>query len=227
MDDRLRNIERFSTVSEPVLHELSHFGRIATYKKGETLFFEGDECTALYLVMTGSVKIAKTLESGKELIVDILGPGEGVGEVALLDDLPVPASAIAHTDSELYVLRAQDYFMLLERQPELSRAIIRDLASRLRMLNRRLKDVSGGNVEYRIAHLLLTLGDRTGTPTARGLAIHMNLSRQEIADMVGTTIETTIRIMSRLSKEHVVETTKEGFIILDPERLRQIAETSL
>lgn len=224
---RLCCIDRFASLSRPVLDELAAAGRISKVSKGETLFFEGDDCDRLYVVISGAVKIAKTLESGKELIVDILGPGEAVGEVALLDELPCPATATAHVASELLMLPGSEYYRLLNQYPELARAIIRDLAARLRNMSRRIKDISGGNVEYRLAHLLLTLGDRIGRPEDGRLRIPMALSRQEMADMVGTTIETAIRIMSRWNKEHLVETLKDGFILHDIERLRKISEASL
>ena len=227
MISQLKSIDRFSFLPEPLLKELADAGRIVTYKKSEPLFFEGDACSNLYVVVTGAIKIAKTLESGRELIMDILGAGEGVGEVALLDELPFPAKATAHVESRVYVLSAERYFNLLGEHPELARAIIRDLASRLRSLNRRMKNVSGGNVEYRIAHLLLTLGQRVGVEEKNALHVNMALSRQEIADMVGTTIETTIRIMSRWAKEGVVITSATGFEVKALARLREIAEGSL
>src|SRR5690606_29645911 len=127
------------------------------------------EASRFIIVVEGGIKIAKTLESGKELILDILGPGETVGEVALLDELPYPASATAHVDTEVFTLSVTDYFRMLDEMPELARASIRDLAARLRSINRRMKNISGGNVEYRVAHLLLTLADRLGQETREGV----------------------------------------------------------
>jgi CRP/FNR family transcriptional regulator, nitrogen oxide reductase regulator len=227
MFETLRVIDRFSELPENILAELETRGRLVTKARGETLFFEGDECSALYVLASGSIKIAKTLESGKELIIDILGPGEGIGEVALIDELPFPATASAHTDASVYVLSRNDYFSLLETYPALHRAIIRDLAQRLRMINRRMKDVSGGNVEYRIAHLFLTLGERAGRQEGGHILLDIPLSRQQIADMVGTSIETAIRIMSKWGKAGFLEATKTGFVILDQASLENIGESSL
>jgi CRP-like cAMP-binding protein len=224
---KLRRIERFSALDSSLLQVLAERGRFQFVPKGETLFFEGDEASKFIIVVEGGIKIAKTLESGKELILDILGPGETVGEVALLDELPYPASATAHVDSEVYCLLTADYFIMLESYPGLARASIRDLAARLRSLNRRMKNLSGGNVEYRIAHLLLTLADRIGKEEGDGIRLEITLSRQEIADMVGTTIETAIRIMSRWSKIGLVETSKDGIVIRDVDRLQSIGEVSL
>lgn len=226
-EQKLRRIERFASLHPRLLQALAERGRFQSFPKGAALFYEDDECERFIIVVSGAVKIAKTLESGKELIVDILGPGETVGEVALLDELPYPASATAHADTEVFSLPASDYFSLLETHPELAKASIRDLAARLRNISRRIKNVSGGNVEYRIAHLLLTLADRAGTPEGGGVRLQMTLSRQEIADMVGTTIETAIRIMSRWSKSGLVITCKDGFLINDVAQLREISAVSL
>ena len=227
MTDLIRKIERFADLPEPVLAELSRRGRIREARRGDSLFFEGDDCTHVYFVISGTAKVSKTLESGKEFIVDIIGPGEAVGEVALIDQLPYPASASVHDDGAFFSLSREDYLYMLGKHPEIALASIRDLANRMRTMNRRLKDVSGGNVEYRIAHLLLTLGDRIGKTTGNQMTVEIALSRQEMADMVGTSIETAIRIMSRWRKESLVETADHGFKVLDVERLRKIGEVSL
>jgi len=93
---------------------------------------------------------------------------------------------------------------------------------RLITLNKRLADMTG-SVEYRVARLFTTLSERMGQKTADGVFIPLALSRQEIADLVGTTVETAIRVMSRWQKEKIVETEKKGFLIRDIESLREIA----
>ncbi len=223
----LQEIDRFAEVPEPVKRELLDRGRFRDLPKGEVLFFEGDDCTHLYIVARGSIKIAKTLESGKELIIDILGPGEALGEVALIDGLPFPATASAHEDARLFVLSRTDYLALLEEHPSIALSTIRDLAFRLRNINRRMKEVSGGNVEYRISHLLLSLSNRLGQSDGENIHIRFALSRQEIADAVGTSLETAIRVMSRWRKERIVDTTNDGFVVYDLNRLMEISEGSL
>lgn len=227
MDTSIARIERFSELSADIQQEFAQRGRFKQVERGEILFFEGDDCAHLYLVVSGSIKIAKTLESGKELIIDIIGAGEAVGEVALVDALPFPATASGHETSQIFLLARDDYLGILERYPAVALATIRDLAFRLRNINRRMKEVSGGNVEYRIAHLLLSLANRLGQRDGERLHIHLALSRQEIADAVGTSLETAIRIMSRWRKDGVVETDQNGFVIGELNRLIEISESSL
>jgi CRP-like cAMP-binding protein len=112
---------------------------------------------------------------------------------------------------------------LLEQYPVLVRGLLSGLTLRLAELTRRLTEVSGSRVDARLARLLLKLGDRIGIPQPGRIFVPLPLARQELADLTGTTIETTIRIMSRWHKENVVHTEKDGFAIFDRATLEDIA----
>jgi CRP/FNR family transcriptional regulator len=113
-------------------------------------------------------------------------------------------------------------FQLIESRPDMMRRLLSGLTYRLIMVNKRLADMTG-SAEYRAARLFLTLGDRVGTPhDGGGLFISLALSRQEIADLIGTTLETAIRLMSRWQKDGVAITEKNGFVIPDVARLRDL-----
>jgi CRP-like cAMP-binding protein len=98
------------------------------------------------------------------------------------------------------------------------------LTHRIAELTRRIPEVAGGRVETRLAHLFLKLADKVGRPDGRGTFIPMALSRQDLADLTGTTIETCIRIMSRWGKEGSVITEKDGFIVVDRSTLERLAQ---
>ncbi|HEX9690119.1 MAG TPA: Crp/Fnr family transcriptional regulator, partial [Thermoanaerobaculia bacterium] len=115
-----------------------------------------------------------------------------------------------------------EFFSLIEKRPEITRRLLAGLTLRLMALNRRMADMTG-SVEYRIARLLSTLAERVGQKSEHGVFIPIALSRQDIADLVGTTIETAIRVMSRWQKEGVIETEKKGFRILDPAALAALS----
>jgi CRP/FNR family transcriptional regulator len=108
---------------------------------------------------------------------------------------------------------------LLEHDPALVRGLLSGLTLRLADLTRRLAELSGARVDARFARLFLKLCERIGQPARGGIFVAMPLSRQELADLTGTTIETTIRIMSRWQKEAVLNTEKDGFVILNREAL--------
>jgi len=202
---------------------LSPLCELRAFEKGETLFEEGQPAIFIHFLFVGRVKIVKAAQA-RDLILEILGPGEPVGAVAVFEQRPFPASAIALEPSGTVSIPEREFFQLVERRPEITRRLLAGLTLRMMALNRRLADMTGP-VEYRTARLFATLADRAGRTRADGVFVPIHLSRQEIADLVGTTIETAIRVMSRWQKEGLVETERDGFLIRRIEALREIAPT--
>ena len=192
--------------------------RIREYGKGDTIFREAEPADRIYFVIHGLVKIVKATGS-RDLILEILGPGEPVGAVAAFERRPFPATAIAMESSSLLSIPEREFFQLLETRPEMTRSLLGGLTMRLMMLNKRLADMTG-SVEVRAARLFLTLSERMGMPRGEQTFIPLPLSRQELADLLGTTLETTIRLMSRWQKENVVLTERDGFVIAQADQLR-------
>ena len=195
--------------------------QLQAYEKGSTIFAEGDAATLIHFLFVGKVKIVKAAGE-REIILEILGPGEPVGAVAVFEGRPFPASAIALEPCGVLSIPEREFFGLIERRPEITRRLFAGLTLRLMALNRRMADMVG-SVEHRTARLFATLAERAGQKRADGVFIPIPLSRQDIADLVGTTIETAIRVMSRWQKEGLVETDKKGFVVRDPARLIAIA----
>jgi len=196
--------------------------RMRGYEKGETIFREGDPADRIHFVHLGLVKIVKAAGT-RDLILEILGPGEPVGAVAVFERRPFPASAVTLEPSGILSIPEREFFTLLETRPEMMRRLLAGLTYRLMMVNKRMADLMG-SAERRAARLFLTLADRVGLPTADGVKIPLALSRQEIADLIGTTLETAIRLMSRWQKEAVVLTEKDGFLIPDAAALRNAGQ---
>jgi CRP-like cAMP-binding protein len=194
--------------------------RIRGYEKGETIFREGEPADRIHFVVLGRVKIVKAA-AGRDVILEILGQGEPVGAVAVFERRPFPASAVTLEGSSILSIPEREFFQLIESRPEMMRRLLAGLTYRLIMVNKRLADMTG-SAEYRAARLFLTLADRVGTPRDSGLFIPLPLSRQEIADLIGTTLETAIRLMSRWQKDGVVVTEKNGFVIPDVAALREL-----
>lgn len=195
--------------------------QLQAYDKGATIFTEGDPATLIHFLFVGRVKIVKAAAE-REIILEILGPGEPVGAVAAFEGRPFPASAIALEPCGVLSIPEREFFRLIERRPEITRRLFAGLTLRLMALNRRMADMVG-SVEQRTARLFATLAERAGQKRADGVFIPIQLSRQDIADLVGTTIETAIRVMSRWQKEGLVETDKKGFVVRDAARLIAIA----
>jgi CRP-like cAMP-binding protein len=198
--------------------------RMRGYEKGETIFREGDAADRIHFVVLGRVKIVKAA-GGRDVILEILGPGEPVGAVAVFERRPFPAGAVTLEGTSILSIPEREFFTLLEKRPEMMRHLLAGLTYRLMMVNKRLADMTG-SAEYRAARLFLTLADRTGMPKAGGVFIPLTLSRQEIADLIGTTLETAIRLMSRWQKDGLVSTEKTGFQIPSIEDLRAVTQES-
>jgi CRP/FNR family transcriptional regulator len=190
---------------------------LRAYEKGSKIFEEGDSANHIHFLFLGRVKIVKAA-GDRDLILEILGPGEPVGAVAVYERRPFPATAIALEPCGVISIPSREFFSLLEKRPEITRRLLAGLTMRLMALNRRLADMTG-SVEQRIARLFSTLAERLGEPGENGVFVRIALSRRDIADLVGTTVETAIRVMSRFQKEGIVETEKKGFLIRDPAAL--------
>ncbi|HEX6083527.1 MAG TPA: Crp/Fnr family transcriptional regulator [Thermoanaerobaculia bacterium] len=197
--------------------------RVRGYEKGETIFREGEPADRIHFVVLGRVKIVKSA-GGRDVILEILGPGEPVGAVAVFERKPFPAGAITLEGTSILSIPEREFFQLLETRPEMMRRLLAGLTYRLIMVNKRLADMTG-SAEYRAARLFLTLSDRVGTPADGGVFIPLALSRQEIADLIGTTLETAIRLMSRWQKDGIVLTEKTGFTLPDVTALRDLTAT--
>jgi CRP/FNR family transcriptional regulator len=194
--------------------------RMRGYEKGETIFSEGEPADRIYFLYLGRVKIVKSAR-GRDVILEILGPGEPIGTVAVFEQRPFPASAVTLEPSSILSIPERDFFVLLEKRPEMMRPILAGLTYRLMMVNKRMADMTG-SAEHRAARLFLTLADRVGLEKDNAVTIPLPLSRQEIADLIGTTLETAIRLMSRWQKDELVLTDKSGFRIPKIGDLRQL-----
>jgi CRP-like cAMP-binding protein len=200
---------------------LSPLCELNAFEKGSTIFEEGDPADRIHFLFLGRVKIVKAGPE-RDLILEILGPGEPVGAVAAFERRPFPATAVALEPCGLVSIPEKAFFQAIERRPEITRRLLAGLTLRLMALNRRLADMTG-SIEYRAARLFETLAARVGREQEGGVFVPLPLSRQEIADLVGTTIETAIRVMSRWQKAGLIETDKKGFLIRDPAALSAIA----
>ncbi len=223
IEDVLRKATIFRRLAAADLQHLGAVAQVREFDKGAMLFAEGDPSDGFYTVITGRVKIFKVTARGADVILEIFGPGDPVGAVAVYEARAYPASAVALEPTTCVLVPRSAFFALLETHPSLVRGLLLGLTHRLVELTNRLTELSGGRVEARLARLFLKLADDAGRPDAGGVFIPMPLSRQELADLTGTTIETTIRIMSRWGKQEIVRTEKDGFLVADRSALESVA----
>ena len=206
----------FSSLNEAELAELSRLAIERSFRPDEFVFWEGDAPDYFYVVVEGRIKIAKYSSSGKEFIIAFFGPGEMFGEVAVFEGKPYPASAQAVADTRVLSIKKDGFLSFLATRPQVALEIINVLGGRLRDAQSRLKDLAGERVEQRIAMTLLMLSSKLG--------LTLPFTRQEIANMAGTTTETAIRVTSQLKERGIIRSVRGKIIILDETKLRLLSE---
>lgn len=222
--DLLAGIPLFRRLSDDDRRRVAAVARLREYERGARIFDEGDPSDNFFIVVSGRVKVHKLAPNGNEVILELFGPGGPLGAVAAYESRPYPASATTMESSTCLLIPRQDFFALLEQHPSLVRGLLGSLTLRLVELTSRLSELAGGRLEPRFARLFLKLADQLGREDRGGMFIPLHLSRQELADLMGTTIETSIRIMSRWGKEGLIVTETDGFVITDRRKLETLAE---
>ncbi len=191
---------------------------------GSTIFREGEPAAAFFLVLAGRVKLSQVGADGHEVIVRLVGPGEAAAAVALFEDAAFPATALAVSDSRLLVWPRAELLDLLTRHPALAVNVLRMLSERLREAQDRLRELATERVAQRIARALLRLVRQAGRRVEGGVLVDLPLSRQDLAELTGTTLYTVSRVLSEWETRGVVETGRERVLVRDPHALVALAE---
>ena len=212
----LRQSLIFSGLNDEELAELAGMAIKRSFMPGEFIFWDGDAPDWFYIVAEGKVKVLKYSSLGKEFIIAFFSPGEMFGEVAVFENKPYPASAQAVAETKVLGIKREDFLSFLANRPQVALRIINVLGGRLRDAQSRLRDLAGERVEQRLTRTLLMLSSKLG-PT-------LPFTRQEIADMAGTTTETAIRVMSQLKDRGIIRSVRGKTIILDEVKLRLLSE---
>jgi len=222
--DKLRSFTVFSEVPDERLANAARETTTLNLERHALVWNEGDTCRNLYFLLSGRVKIIKHSETGKDVIIEIYGPKDAIGETSTLVGGAYTTAAVCLSPASLLCVPRAQILDLLATVPGMALRSLRGMARRQRMLMQKIKELAAGGVEYRIAHLLLKLADRIGEESGRDeISIPIVLSRQDIADLVGTTVETAIRVMSRWRKMGIVTNDKKGILIRDRETLEDLA----
>jgi len=218
----LQRIPLFAALTPEQIASFADRFRVDVFAPDTFIFLEGDPADRLWVVQSGQVKIIKYSADGLENILEVILPGEMFGGAGIL--FPVhPATAVAMTETTTLSLEREGYLQLARQFPDIALRIIAILGERLRAAMK-MRALSTDRVDVRVAHILLKLCDKVGEKTLEGVKINLPLSRQDLADMTGTTIETAIRIMSKFRKEGLVFTEPGGYIVVtDCDRMRTLS----
>jgi CRP-like cAMP-binding protein len=187
-------------------------------------YFQEDPAKTIYVLIQGRVKLTQVTPEGQQVILRYANPGEAFGVIAALSESTYPVAAQAVEESVVLAWGEVEMHRLMEQIPPLSINALRILASRIREFQDRLRELATEKVERRIAHTLLRLARQTGRKVPEGVLIDMHLTRQDLAEMTGTTLYTVSRTLSQWEAKGLVQSSRERVVIRFPHGLVSIAE---
>ena len=212
----LRGVSLFADLPSADLEELATGLRRRRYARGQVIFTQGDPGSSLCVIEEGRVRIAVGSDEGKELVLRVLGPGDFFGELALLDDEPRSADAIAQEACQLLLLQRADFLEFVEARPKVATLLLAALSRRLRIASQQAQDVVFLDVPARLARTLLeqAAGQSGERPVCR-------LTQSELAGLVGATRESVNKWLGYYERQGLIERQRGSVTILKPEGLRR------
>jgi CRP-like cAMP-binding protein len=215
----------FAALPAREIEALAAVAIAAPHRAREYIFMEGDPARWFYVVESGHVKIVRHSQTGKDVVLELLGPGEVFGGVAVIETRPYPASAQTTERTVVLKIPAEPIIAVAARHPAFIKEMALMIGRRLRSAHDSVKSLSVDPVEARLAGALLRLAEREGSRGKQGMTLPFHLTRQSLADMTGTTVETTIRVMSRWLKDRLVLDECGRLVLTDLDALRDRAES--
>ncbi len=209
----LQQIPLFAELETQELEKLDSCLRTKTYQKDCAVVLETDKGSTLFIINKGQVKISRVSESGKEVILAILGEGDFFGELSLLDGLARSANVITLTEAELFLLEREDFLKLIEEKPTIAIGLLKELAFRLRKSDTQIKSLSLFDATGRVAITLLQIAEDRGTIKNVIVYIDNLPSQRDLANMAGTSRETISRVMHMFEEEGIIKREQGKFIL--------------
>lgn len=218
----LQQVPLFRAFRQDDLQKISDVVKIQSLKKGDTLFRKGEQGTALYLIVSGRIKISVTSRLGDEVILSILSNGELFGDMALLDGMNRSADAVALEDSQVYVLYQEDFISILMKSSTAIKALFSTLCARLRKTDKFVEETCFLNVSSRLARRLSEFAERQIKAGEDG-EIRIEMTQSELASMVGATRESVNKELRSMREKGIVKTVGRSVVVCDLERLKRRA----
>jgi CRP-like cAMP-binding protein len=222
--DILARSELFRGVSLDALREAQAAAFRKRFAAGDTVLRQDDTAATLYVVVVGRLRATQTGLDGQQIIIRYLGPGEVAGYTSLSGGEVHPGTVVAVDDSHLIGIPSAALREIMARHASVAINAANLLGARYRDLQVRLRELATEKVERRIAHTLLRLAQQAGRRTARGIEIVFPLSRQDLAEMCGTTLHTVSRTLSGWEARGIVDSGRRRVVIAKPDALNDLAE---
>jgi CRP-like cAMP-binding protein len=193
-------------------------------RKGQVLLRQGEPASTFFLMQRGYLKLTQLTPEGAEVIVRFVGPGDPVAGVAALGEAPYPVTATACDEVDVLAWSRGQLAELLARYPQLKTNILREMTAHMDDALTRLRELATLDVRQRLAHTLLRLTVKAAAAGGAGMTVPHTLTRQELAELTGTTLFTVSRILTEWEGAGLVHSTRGHVAVLDAERLRDAAD---
>lgn len=227
MDPNVRNmigaLAPFRTVSPPALEAVLADARLMRFRQGESLFAQGDAATSFFLLVQGRVKIQQLTPHGRQIVLIVAGPGEFFGLASGIGLSTYPAAAVAVMPGLAAVWPSPAWERLAASHPDVARNAMRNVGQRLLEMQTRLREISAERVEKRIARAILRLVQQSGVKMDDGVMIDFPISRQDIAEMTGTTLHTVSRTLAAWEQSGTLIGGRRRIHVRDAQALHRLA----
>ncbi len=228
VDLRLRilgQVPFFAGLSASDLARVNRLFREHGYAAGESIYHAGDAAAHLHVVASGKVKVTRPTLSGQDVLLEILVPGEFFGSLSASDDAEYADTAQAQTPCCILGIGARDFQSILQNYPAVAMRVLHIVAARLQDAQETIRQLSANSVESRVASTLLKLAEKLGQETKAGTLIQTPLSRQDLAEMTGTTTETVSRVLSHFRKAGLIRSGRRWIALANKSRLMILANS--
>jgi len=220
------HVPLFAGLSSDDLADILREARSTRYPKNSAIFAQGEDTNCFFLLLHGHVRASKTTPGGEQIVVRYVTPGEIFGVAPAIGLSRYPATATAVDDSVVLAWPSAAWPRLVARFPRLAANTLQAVGNRLQESHTRVIEMSTQQVEQRIAHALLRLAQQSGRKLDHGIEIDFPISRQDIAQMTGTTLHTVSRILSGWEQLGLVESSRQRILLREPHRIFVLAEQS-
>ena len=213
----------FSSLNDEELLKTKNLLHQNFYKKHQTIFHEDNPCHGFYIMRSGRAKLIKSARTGRQVILKLVNPGGFIGEHAVFENSPYAFTAEAIEDSEICFLNKEDFLGIVKRRPEIALKIMSILSGEVRAARAQVIDMALKEAQERMAALIMSLADEYGTVKIDGIVIGLFLTRGELAEMIGVSQETAIRIICEFRDTGLIKTDHRQITILNEKRMRMVA----
>ncbi|MBI5320900.1 Crp/Fnr family transcriptional regulator [Bradyrhizobium sp.] len=218
------DLPMFAGLSSEELGEILREARSARFTRNSEVFSQGEDAHSFFLLLNGHVRASKTTPTGEQVVMRYVSPGEVFGVAPAMGLRQYPATATAADDSVVLAWPSAAWPRLVAKFPALATNTLQAVGSRLQESFTRVVEMSTEQVEQRVAHTLVRLARQSGRQVERGVEIDFPISRQDIAQMTGTTLHTVSRILSGWEQAGLIESGRQRIVLCEPQKIYALAE---